>query len=76
MIESANSDIDALKRSIEENVDQEITYLAKSFDEKMEIETRKVKKEVVNEILDELLNSNNIDISQEELANIVLKKVA
>ena len=76
IVESASSDINSIKSSIEESIDQEIAYLSKSLDEKIEIETKKVKKEVVSEILDELLSSDNIAISQDELANIVLKKVA
>ncbi len=76
IVETANADIDSIKKSIEESVEQEIAYLSKSFDEKIEIETKKVKKEVVSEILDELLSSDSIALSQNELANIVLKKVA
>lgn len=76
IVESANADINSIKQSIEESVEQEIAHLSKSFGEKIEIETKKVKKEVVSEILDELLNSDNIALSQEDLANIVLKKVA
>ena len=76
IVETANADINSIKAKIEEIVEQEIAYLSKSFDEKVEVETRKVKKEVVQEILDELLSTDNISLSQEELANIVLKKVA
>ena len=76
IVETANADIDSIKKAIEESVEQEIAYISKSFDEKVEIETRKMKKEVVNEILDELLNSDSVALSQKELANIVLKKVA
>jgi len=76
IVETASADIDSIKKSIEESVEQEIAYLSKSFDEKIEIEARKVKKEVVSEILDELLSSDSIALSQNELANIVLKKVA
>jgi len=70
IVESANADINSLKLSIADMVEQEIAYLTKGFDDKIELETKKVKKEVVSEILDELLNSDNIAISQDELANI------
>jgi F-type H+-transporting ATPase subunit b len=76
IIESANTDINSIKTSIEASTEQEIAYMKKSFDEKIEVETRKIKKEVVEQILEELLSSDNISISQDELANIVLKKVA
>ena len=76
IVESANADIGSIKKSIENKVDQEIEHLSKNFDNKIEVETRKVKKEVVSEILDELLSSNDVISSQDELANIVLNKVA
>jgi len=76
IVESASADITSIKRKIEEMVEQEIALLSKSFDDKVEVEVRKVKKEVVSEILDELLSTDNIAISQQDLANIILKKVA
>jgi F-type H+-transporting ATPase subunit b len=76
IVETANADTLSIKKAIEESVDNEIEYLLKSFDEKIKIETKKVKKEVVSEILEQLLSTDNITISQNELANIVLKKVA
>ncbi len=76
IVETAKVDVDAIKLRIEESIDHEIAYLSKSFDEKVEIETRRVKKEVVQDILDELLSTDNVALSQEELSNIVLKKVA
>ncbi len=76
IVESANADITSIKQTIEDTITQEIAGLSKSLDDKVEVETRKVKKEVVSEILEELLNTDNIALSQEELANIILKKVA
>ncbi len=76
LVSSAKSEVEAIKTKIEVAVEQEITYLEKSFDEKTDLETRKVKKEVVQNVLDQLLSDDNIALSQEDLANIVLKKVA
>ena len=76
IIETANADVESIKTSIEENLQQEINNIYRSFDEKIEIETKKVRKEVVKELLDELLDSKNIDVSQKDLTNIILKKVA
>lgn len=76
LISSANSDVESIKSKIEAAVEQEIAYLSKSFDEKTELERKKLKKEVVENILDQLLSDENIAISQEDLANVVLKKVA
>jgi F-type H+-transporting ATPase subunit b len=76
LIASANSDIESIKNKIEVAVEQEIAYLSKSFDEKTELERKKVKKEVVESVLDQLLSNENIALTQEDLTNVVLKKVA
>ena len=76
IIEDANADISSIKSQIQTTVEQEIVILMKNFDEKLEIETKKLKKEVVSEILDELLNNDNINVTQNDVANIILSKVA
>ena len=76
LISSANNDVEAIKRKIEVAMEKDIANLSKSFDEKTELETKKVKREVVQSVLDQLLSNENIDLTQEELTNIVLKKVA
>jgi F-type H+-transporting ATPase subunit b len=76
LISSANNDVEAIKRKIEVAMEKEIANLSKSFDDKTELEMKKVKREVVQSVLDQLLSDENIDLTQEELADIVLKKVA
>src|SRR5574344_592361 len=69
---------DAKKISAEiiESAKSDIENLSKNLDEMIKVEISKAKKQVVAEILDELLNSENIKLSQDELVNIVLKRVA
>jgi len=76
LVSIASSEVEAIKTKIEVAVEQEIAFLTKSFDDKTELETRKVKKEVVESILNQLLTNENIALSQKDLANIILKKVA
>lgn len=76
LVESAHSDIDVIKSKIEKTVDQEIVYLSKSFDEKTALEAKRVKEEVVENVLNQLLSEDNIDLSQKDICDIVLKKVA
>ncbi|RXJ54633.1 F0F1 ATP synthase subunit B [Candidatus Marinarcus aquaticus] len=76
IVDGANAEIDSIKAKIAQAVDNEIANLNKNFDEKIKVETRKLKVEIVEEVLNELLSSENIGVSQDELANIVLKKVA
>ena len=76
IVEDAKEDINSVKTKVIAAVDAEIVNLAKNFDSKIEVETRKAKKEIVSEILEELLNSDSLAMSEEELANLVIKKVA
>ncbi len=76
IVENAKADIDLLKQKVSDEVDANISSLEKNFEEMTKIETARAKKQIVSEILEELLKSENIKLSQDELANIVLKKVA
>ena len=76
IIDGAKADIDSVKQKVAAAVESDIANLNKNLDEMMKVETSKAKKEVVNEVLEELLSSENIKLTQNELVNIVLKKVA
>ena len=76
LVQEAKSDIDSIKKTIEESIEKELNYLNASFDAKIELEAKKAKKQIVEEILQELLASDNIELSQEDLTKIILKKVA
>ena len=76
LISIATSEVEGIKTKIESATVQEITNLSSSFDDKTELEVRKVKKEVVENVLSQLLSNDNIALSQKDLANIILKKVA
>jgi F-type H+-transporting ATPase subunit b len=76
LVESANADVNSIKQKVEESVEQEIAYLSKSFDEKTALEAKRVKREVVESVLNQLLSDDNIAVSQEDISKIILKKVA
>ena len=76
IVEGAKADIDSVKQKVAIAVDADIANLEKNLEEMMKVETSKAKREVVAEVLEELLKSDNINLTQDELANIVLKKVA
>ena len=76
IVEGAKADIDSVKQKVATAVDSDIVNLNKNLEEMMKVEISKAKKEVVTEVLEELLSSENIKLTQQELANIVLKKVA
>ena len=76
ILESAKADVDSVKQKVAVAVDTDIANLNKNLDEMMKVELSKAKKQVVTEVLEELLSSDNIKLTQNELVNIVLKKVA
>ncbi len=76
IVETAKGDIESVKQKVAESVETEIANLDKGFDEKIKVETSKAKRQIVSEVLDELLSSDNVSLTQDELVNIVIKKVA
>jgi len=76
IVEGAKADVDSIKQKVMAAIDADIANLNKNLDEMMKVETSKAKKEVVAQVLEELLSSENINLTQNELVNIVLKKVA
>ncbi|QDF29678.1 F0F1 ATP synthase subunit B [Halarcobacter anaerophilus] len=76
IVDNAKADVDSVKKRVSDAVDVEIANLEKTFDERIKVETSKTKRQIVSEVLDELLSSDNVSLTQDELANIVLKKVA
>ena len=76
LVAAANGDIESIKTKINDAVEQEMKILEKLSIDKQEIEIKQVKKEVVQDILNQLLTNENIALSQDDLANIILKKVA
>lgn len=76
IVDGANADIDTIKSNVAKSADNDIVNLEKHFNEKVEVETRKAKREVVSEVLEELFNDDKLSLSQNDLSNIILKKVA
>ncbi len=76
LVSQAQNDVNSIKQKIKKTYDDEIESLSKSYDDKLSIETKKSKEIVVNEVLSEVLSENNIRITQDDLVNIVLKKVS
>jgi F-type H+-transporting ATPase subunit b len=75
LVKEAQADVDSIKAKVAASYENDIAYLSKSFDEKIELETKKSTKEVVSEVLEELM-SKDVAVSQDNLTNIILKKVA
>ena len=73
IVESAKADVDSVKQKL--LLQLILILLLKNLNEMMKVEIVKTaKKQVVTEVLEELLSSDNIKLTQNELVNIVLKR--
>jgi F-type H+-transporting ATPase subunit b len=76
ILESAQKEAHILASKIEaDNVD-DLHNLEKSFEEQKEIAKRKMVRSVVNQVVDEIFAEGEVSIDNNELINIVKKKVA
>jgi F-type H+-transporting ATPase subunit b len=76
LVNTAKSEADMLVAKIEENSKINLENLKKSHDDRIEIEEKKMTKEVVTEIVDGMFNDGKIDLDSSDLLNIIKKKVA
>ena len=71
---SAHKEAELMVAKINESLIHDKAQLEKSHADRVDIEAKKMKKEVVNEVLEDMFKGDNI--SNEDLLNIIKKKVA
>ncbi len=76
IIETANQEVELQKAKMLEDLKQEIENLDKGFKDHMDIEKRKMTREVISEVLDIVFEEGSLSLKKDELLNIVMKKVA
>ncbi|OPA79935.1 F0F1 ATP synthase subunit B [Campylobacter pinnipediorum] len=76
LIETAKKEAIIIKEKIKKESELDILNLEKSFKEQKEFEERKMVKNLVNEILNNIFDNKDLKLDQKELVNIILKKVA
>ncbi len=77
IIETAYKEASLLSDRILDNVDNEIRHLEKSTKDGMEVEEKKMQKEVVSEVIDQMFDpENGAQLSNDDFVNIINKKVA
>ena len=76
LIESSKKEAQLLAQKVAEDSELEISNLEKGFEEKTQIERRRMAREVVSKVLDEMFEKDSVSIDKEELVKIVMKKVA
>lgn len=76
LLETAKKEAELLSSKVVSDTDTELENLEKGFKEKTIIERRRMTRDVVVCVLDEMFSQDSISIDKEELVQIVMKKVA
>jgi F-type H+-transporting ATPase subunit b len=76
LVDTAKKEAVLLSEKVALEADQEIENLEKSFQDRVLIERRKMQRNIVNEILDEMFKEGSISLDNDEIVKIVNKKVA
>lgn len=74
LIETAKKEAVFAAQKVKNSTELEIKQMQKSLQDQKEFERRKATKAVVNEVLEEIFDKNSINLSQDELINILQKK--
>lgn len=75
MINTAHKEAENLRRDVEKDLSQDIANLIKNYDSQKEFEKRKMTKEAIAKVLDEMFEDKNLKLDQSDLVDLVLKKV-
>ncbi len=76
LVETAKKEAEMLSQKIEKDAESEIGHLKKSLEERMEIEEKKMAKEVVSEVIEKIFAGKGMQLSNEDFIRIIKKKVA
>lgn len=74
--ESAKKEAELMVAKINESLAHDKVQLDKAYADRIEIEAKKMKKEVVNEVLEDMFSNDGASIGNDDLLNIIKKKVA
>jgi len=76
LVETAKKEAVLLAEKIEKDAESEIAHLKHAFEERMQIEEKKMTREVVSEVIDEIFQGDKLKLSNEDFIKIIKKKVA
>jgi len=76
IIEDAKKELELIKENIKKQTEAELIALEKIFNDKCEIEERKVIRETTLKALDENITNDDIPLDAKKIVNIVTKEVA
>jgi len=76
LLELAHKEAELQIAKLKENSKHEIENLIKSYESKKEVLEKKMTAEVVDEVIEKLFSNDGVSLSEDELVNIINKKVA
>jgi len=76
ILKDAEAEIVLVKENIKKKTEQELVTLEKIFEDKCDIEKRKVIRETTLNVLEENIKGDDIPLDAEKIVNIVTKEVA
>jgi F-type H+-transporting ATPase subunit b len=76
IVETAKKEAGILSEKVAQNLQKDLENLQKSHKDRVEVEEKKMSRGVVSEVIEEMFSSGKIDIANEDLLNIIKKKVA
>ncbi len=76
LIATSKKETELLVKKLDESMENELLNLEKSYEEKISIQRRQMKREVICDVLNDLFEGSAFDINKEEFVSIILKKVA
>jgi len=76
LIELAHKEAELQIEKLKSGLNHDLENLVKSYESKKEVLEKKMTSEVVQEVVENLFSNNGITLSEDELVNIINKKVA
>ncbi len=76
LIATSKKETEFLVKKMNEDVENDLINLEKSFQEKVLIQRRHMKRDVISEVLNEMFEGSALNIDKKEFVDIILKKVA
>lgn len=75
-IAMAKQEAQTISENIKNEAKEEILLLEKHFEDRKSYEIKKMKKDLINKIIFDLFKDDSLNLSQEDMINIVFKKVS
>ncbi len=76
IVQTAKREAEIINDKIAEDLKIELENMMKNHNENKEIEYRKMVRNAVNEIIDEMFSEGTVALKDEDFVNIIMKKVA